>query len=231
MSRESDVGHKVLEHIRRLQLRDQARLPPERALATSLGLTRAQLRTGLAKLKASGKIWGAVGRGTFIGRQPPVDPSAALRLAAISNPRDVMEARLALEPMLASLASVRASPLQIARLEKSVRQCREARDRASFQRGDEIFHRTIAEAAGNPVLLALFTAVIECRRKAVSGDLAQRLLTNERREAYNSQHEACLAAVRDRRPDRAAAAMREHLEFVASVCDLFGVAASAANAA
>jgi DNA-binding FadR family transcriptional regulator len=230
MPRHSDVAARVLAHIRHLQLHDQARLPPERELAVTLRLTRAQLRTGLSKLKASGKLWGAVGKGTFVGRQPPIDPDVALRLSAVSNPHDVMEARLALEPMLAALAAVRASPLQIASLDKCVRQGREARDRASFQRSDEVFHRTIAEAAGNRILLTLFTAVMECRRKEVWGNLRQRILTNERRETYNAHHAACLAAIRDRRADRAAAVMRQHLELVNSVCDALG-AASRAQAA
>jgi DNA-binding FadR family transcriptional regulator len=230
MPRESTVAAKVLEHMRHLQLRDQARLPPERELAATLGVTRAQLRTGLSKLKADGKLWGAVGKGTFAGRQPPIDPDVALRLSAVSNPHDVMEARLALEPMLASLAAVRASPLQIALLDKCVRQGREARDRASFQRSDEVFHRTIAEAAGNRLLLALFTAVMECRRKEVWGNLRQRILTNERRETYNAHHAACLAAIRDRRADRAAAAMRQHLELVSSVCDVLGAGSRAQGA-
>jgi DNA-binding FadR family transcriptional regulator len=128
--------------------------------------------------------------------------------------------------MLASLAAVRASQLQIAALEKSVRQGREARDRAGFQRSDEVFHRTIAEAAGNRILLALFTAVMECRSKE-GGNLGQRILTNERREIYNAHHAACLAAIRDRHAGRAGAAMRQHLELVASACDVFGAAAHA----
>ena len=225
MPRNSNVAVKVLDYLRHQQLHDQARLPPERELAAVLGVTRAQLRTGLAKLKAGGKLWGSVGRGTFVGRQPVIDPAVALRLSAISNPRDVMETRLTLEPMLASLAAVRASPLQIAALDKSVRQGRDAKDRASFQRSDEVFHRTIAEAAGNRILLALFTAVMECRRKEVWGNLGERILTNDRRETYNNHHAACLAAIRDRHAERAAAAMRQHLDLVASACDVFGPAA------
>jgi DNA-binding FadR family transcriptional regulator len=217
----------VLDYIRQRQLHDQARLPPERELAGALGITRPQLRTGLSKLKAGGRLWGCVGKGTFVGRQPLVDAAAALKLSTISSPRDVMEARLTLEPMLASLAALRASPLEIALLERYERQAREARDRAGFQRGDELFHRTIAEAAGNKILLALFGAVSECRRKVVWGSIGQRILSNERRETYNDQHAACLAAICGRDPERAGAAMRRHLELVASACDVFGTAALA----
>lgn len=224
MPRQSDAAARVLDYIRQRQLHDQARLPPERELAKSLGITRPQLRTGLSKLKTSGKLWGAVGKGTFVGRQPLVDAAAALKLSTISSPRDVMEARLTLEPMLASLAALRASPLEIALLEKYERQAREARDRAGFQRGDELFHRTIAESAGNKVLLALFSAVTECRKKVVWGNIGQRILSNERRDTYINQHATCLAAIRARDSEGAGAAMRRHLELVASACEVFGTA-------
>lgn len=230
MPRQSTAAEKVLEHIRRLQLHEQARLPPERELAGALRLSRAQLRTGLAKLKASGRIWGAVGRGTFVGRQPAIEPTVGLRLVALANPRELMEARLALEPMLASLAAVHASPMQISALEKHVRLAGEARDRAGFRRNDDAFHRGIAEAAGNRILLALYTAVMECKREEGLGTLGQRILTNERREAYHNHHSTIVAAIRDRHAARAAAAMRQHLEVVAAACDIFGAAAKASGA-
>jgi DNA-binding FadR family transcriptional regulator len=227
MPRQSVVADRLLAYFAERELPDQAQLPPERDLARQLGLTRGQLRTGLAKLKASGKIWGRVGKGTFIGREPTEGPAAVLQLSTLSSPRDVMEARLAIEPMLASLAAMRGTPNDFARMEKAVRKSRDARDRATFQRWDDVFHCAVAEAARNDLLLAVFRAVNESRRREVWGSLRERTLSTSRRQTYITQHATCLSAMRDRDPQRAGAIMRQHLEFISSICDVFGTRATA----
>lgn len=224
MPRQSDVADRLLAFFAAQRLPDQAQIPPERELAERLGLTRGQLRTGLSKLKARGQIWGRVGKGTFIGREPADGLRPLLQLSTLSNPRNVLEARLAIEPMLASLAALRGTPNDFARMEKAVRQSRSARDRVMFQRCDDVFHSAVAEAAHNPLLLAVYRAVNESRRREVWGSLRERTLTTPRRSTYIEQHAACLAAIRDRDPTRAGAIMRKHLEFISTICDVFGTA-------
>lgn len=225
MPRRSDADEKIRKYLGRQHLGDQARLPPERELAETLSLSRAQLRTGLAKLKGEGLLWGRVGKGTFVGQEPALDPRGLLQLTLLTNPRDIMEARLAIEPMLASLAALRASPHECRHLEKCVQKTRSAVDRATFQRWDEEFHQAVARAARNPLLLAIFDAVNESRRKEVWGVKRSHPLTHARRQSYIAQHAECLAAINQRDSHRASASMRHHLEFVASVCDVFGPSA------
>jgi DNA-binding FadR family transcriptional regulator len=222
MPRRSDADEKIRRYLAKHHLADQDRLPPERELAEALDLSRGQLRTGLARLKADGLVWGRVGKGTFVGKEPPLDPSSLLQLSLLTNPRDIMEARLAIEPMLAALAALRASPAEYAHLEKCVMRTRAAPDRASFQRWDDEFHQTVARAARNPLLLAIFDAVNESRRREIWGAKRSHPFTVARRQSYISQHAACLSAIRERDAEAAAAAMREHLEFVAAICDVFG---------
>ena len=51
------------------------RLPPERALCLQFGVMRGELRKALAELESDGLIWRHVGRGTFIGARPVLNPT------------------------------------------------------------------------------------------------------------------------------------------------------------
>ncbi len=95
------------------------RLPPERELADTLGLTRNRVRGGLRKLESEGLIWRHVGQGTYFGPRlsPLVNRRALETLAEMTYPREVMDARLAFEPELARLAALRATGLDFSALE------------------------------------------------------------------------------------------------------------------
>jgi DNA-binding transcriptional regulator YhcF (GntR family) len=88
------------------------RLPPERSLAERFGLSRTQLRKALAVLEHEGQIWRHVGKGTFIGPRPPELIDVA-DLAHRTTPIQVMRARFAIEPELASLAALNATAGEI----------------------------------------------------------------------------------------------------------------------
>ncbi len=68
----------ILERLREMLVSDRfatpKRLPPERTLASDLGISRAVLRKALATLEREGKIWRHVGRGTFIGSLQETNP-------------------------------------------------------------------------------------------------------------------------------------------------------------
>src|SRR5438067_797834 len=85
---------------------EQDRLPAEAELAESLDLTRSRLRYCLNKLAAEGLIWRHVGKGTYFGPRPVLMNGSHL-VTDMTNPREIMEARLQLEPKLARLAALR----------------------------------------------------------------------------------------------------------------------------
>ena len=192
----------------------QSRLPPERELATRYGVSRARLRRALAALEAEGRIWRHVGQGTFIGRRPPVDPEVVARVVKITNPAEVMEARLVIEPKLASLAAVRATPEQIEHMETCLRKSSAAIDRVTYELWDSSLHRAIAEASGNALLLAVFNAVNAAREDRLWGRLKEASLTDVRRARYTRQHQEIVGVIRDRDANAAERLMRQHLEAV-----------------
>ncbi len=192
----------------------QSRLPTERKLALQLGITRSALRRALSVLEADGKIWRHVGRGTFTGPHPVTQRPALTLMARETSPAEVMQARLVIEPEMAALAARRATTAQIEHMAACVRKSRATTDIATYELWDSNLHRTIAEAAGNTLLLTLFDAVNAIREENIWGNLKQATLTRQRQNLYARQHEAIVKAVGARDAQQAQRCMRIHLETV-----------------
>ena len=86
------------------------RLPPERELASRLGVSRAELRKALGQLEAEGILSRQVGRGTFLTARSESISDIASRLTLKTSPPAAMQARLLIEPELAALAATMATP-------------------------------------------------------------------------------------------------------------------------
>ena len=84
-------------------------------------------------------------------------------------------------------------------------------DRDLKELWDSAFHRAIAEAAGNRLMLGLFDAIDAVRREPGWQHLRELARTPERVDSYNDHHHKIMSAIIHRQPNEAAAAMREHL--------------------
>ena len=151
------------------------------------------------------------GAGTFITDGPPTLGSEPLSfLAALHGfTRDEMfEARRALEVGVAALAAERANDEQIATIAEEVTgMFASLDDPQAFLIHDIRFHRSVAEASGNPILASLVEMVsalfYEQRRKTAQHG-------RDLKESAHL-HRAIYHAIRAHDPKRASAAMSEHL--------------------
>ncbi|WP_156417992.1 FadR/GntR family transcriptional regulator [Aureimonas sp. AU4] len=194
------------------------RLPPERVLAEELGVGRRALREALSVLEGEGRIWRRQGLGTFAGAPPaPVEPQMprADALGRLASPVAVMEARLAVEPVAARLAAMRATQPQLDQLARAAGRTFGARSAQDYEDLDSHFHRTIAEVAGNVLLLSMLDLLSRVRREARWGQMRAASFSPGRLERLGAEHTAILEAITDRDPARAEAEMRRHLRAVA----------------
>ncbi len=77
--------------------------------------------------KSNGELWRHVGKGTFVGHPPGRGNYRSVAdIAAASNPREVMHARLLIEPLLAREAALNATAADIAEMRQCLKASREA---------------------------------------------------------------------------------------------------------
>jgi len=189
------------------------RLPPERELCESLGVSRGELRKALAILESEGHLWRHVGRGTFIG-QRPVDESDIGTLTSRTNPGEVMRARILLEPILAREAALNATAADIAEMRLCLKQSRQAETWRQYESWDNRFHRAVAQAARNTLMVGLFDTLNAVRRAVVWGRLRVNAKAPDRNHHSFAEHETIANAIEMRDVEGAGRAMRTHLESV-----------------
>ena len=101
------------------RLKPGDRLPPERALAERMHVSRATLREALRVMQLRGLIVSRQGAGNFIAGGKPEDLAEALHHLAL---QDIFELRLLIEPSIAALAAERANRQDLLRLDSILQQ-------------------------------------------------------------------------------------------------------------
>ncbi len=199
--------------IQRRELRLGDRLPPERDLAKLLGVSRPTLRAGIRSLAAVGVLQAKQGAGTFVvdADGPPSLDSSPLRMMAALHgftTAEMFEARRSLEMAIAGLAAERSVGDQMASMAEELAGMFASLDEPEqFLVHDMNFHQMIAAASGNRILTALMnmvaTILFDQRRKTVRR-------AHDLKESAE-MHRHIYRAIRDRNPEAARQAMREHL--------------------
>lgn len=207
----------MVDHLlaRYLECGEGTQLPPERRLAAECGVSRAEIRKALSRLEQEGHLSREIGRGTFV-RSPPADQLADVpNLKRSTSPREVMEARLVLEPELASLAAVNATTGHIEHMRELAVRMRRAGNWKDYEHEDGELHRLIARSAGNTLLEAVHRILDEVRRAVVWKWLDTRPSGPPVDYSSFAEHDRLIDAIE--RHDRTGAeeAMRHHLRTTA----------------
>jgi len=231
MSRTDQPLTRVREFIEKHAVARDGRIPPERTLASELGVGRRSVRRALDMLEQEGRIHRQQGRGTFLDSRSPVRPAMMLvapdgpgrggRARPLSaaldyvldhtNPLEVIEVRLAMEPVIARLAALRASQSEIKRLQTLAGKTRTASDADTYERADALFHRTIAEAARNTLFLAFFDTMRASQRDVAWRRLGENGHCYKRQSVHAGFHESIAAAISARNGQEAYTQMQRHL--------------------
>lgn len=218
MDKLGDGGHAALVQLQaflaQMDVSGETRLPAERELCESLGVSRGDLRKALMVLEKDRRIWRHVGKGTFVGSGPVEETIGISEIAGRTNPADVMRARLIIEPEIAREAALHATLDDIAAMRRSIVHTRDAATWRQYENVDNLLHRQIAQASRNNVLLGLFDVLNAVRRTVVWGRLRSDGAHPPADHHSFADHEHIVDAIADRDMAGAAAAMRLHLQQV-----------------
>lgn len=198
------VARQIIELIESGEFAPGSRLPGERELAERLGVSRVTVREAEIALEAQGYIAVKTGSGVYIQPRLPDDgyPLTDIDAFELTTVRAVVEAESA------ALAALNMAPAAIERLEETVRVM--AGDDEAAEAADEHFHLLIAENSGSPILEHFVRTLWRMRNEAPRVVQVYSNVCKSGFEDRIEEHRAVLDAIRNRDPNAARLAMREH---------------------
>ena len=207
----------LLEKMRSRTWRAGHRLPAERDLSETFGISRSTVRRVLQDFKQRQLITQAVGSGTYVAEQVQLALSAWAAPASVAlavSPAELMNARLVLEPAIIDLCVGNATAADFDRMDHCNAGAEAASTLEEFERWDAALHAAIAQTAHNGFISAMLQIMNDVRSQDEWAVLKRRSATPERRLEYEHEHRALVQALRQRDADKARALCRAHLVHV-----------------
>ncbi|WP_375433524.1 FadR/GntR family transcriptional regulator [uncultured Friedmanniella sp.] len=208
----TEVTRRLLDYFTGGTVSAGARLPPERTLATSLGVGRSAVREALAALEVLGVVDVRPGSGTYLrSATSELLPQTLSWGMLLGEPqtRELIEVRHGLEVQAARLAATRIDDDSVRRLTDHLAMMRASRsDFPAFVTADMRFHQELAAAAAN----ALLDQMLQSVRSLVRVWVERALSDAEQAQRTCTEHGAVLTALRRRDATAAADAMSAHMD-------------------
>lgn len=208
------VADQITEQIHTGTIAYGQRLPSERELATSFGVSRPTIREATVALELAGLVEVRSGSGVYVLR--PKTALQKVKEEGDPGPIEILEARLLFESDAAALAAERASDQLIEALGQSLLSLSEAGVGAK-ELHDREFHLTIAHASGNSAIESTITWLWDLRDASAVSQFFHERLRSAGVEPVIADHKAIYDAIVARDPEAARSAMHEHLNRVMSV--------------
>jgi DNA-binding FadR family transcriptional regulator len=186
------------------------RLPSERDLAQAYEVSRPTIREAIIALELDGLVEVRLGSGVYVTAQLPRGGQAG---EMDVGPFELLEARRAIEGESAALAAALISDEELEELRQLVAemQAENARNVVMSEDADRRFHMLIATATQNSAMVAAVQMLWDARARSPQ---TQSLSAKAHAAGVTpriDEHAAILKALRERSPEAARRAMRDHL--------------------
>ena len=191
------------------------KLPTEAALVERFQVSRTVVREALSRLKSLGLLEARQGSGVYVNKRAAFaplqfDPRHSRSLQAVAQ---MVEVRRALEAEAAELAASRGTKQDLERIRGAI----DALQLAVAGGGDGVaedvaFHRAIAQASGNPFLLATLEYLAQYLHEATSVTRANEARRGDFAAQVRSEHADIVEAIAAADPARARMAAATHMD-------------------
>ena len=218
------LSHAVVRQIERLILqgilRPGERLPAERELSERLGVSRPSLREAVSELQAAGLLTARPGAGIYVAEVlGSAFAPALIRLFGSHDEAvfDYLDFRSDMEGLAAERAARLGSDTDLAVIAaifakmEVAHQKRNPEDEAAL---DAQFHMAIIEASHNVIMLHMMRSMYDLLREGVFYNRQIMFRQKNTRDLLLDQHRAINAALQQRDPEAARAAVSAHMGFV-----------------
>lgn len=190
------------------------RLPNEREMVETFGVSRPVIRHAKAVLQAEGQIENIQGKGTFV---LPKTDEIKVKLPFVSEV-ELTEARMVLESETAAMAVLNISDETIEKLERYIDiMSGKTWDRMTPDQADRAFHITIAESTNNAAVTVCVESLWDMRTFPKTPTKNSKKDHDPEFKKRIAEHRAILDALKERDSVGARLAMRNHCEKVKEV--------------
>jgi GntR family transcriptional regulator, transcriptional repressor for pyruvate dehydrogenase complex len=206
------VYHLIYSRISNGTYAPNEKLPPEKQLALEFGVSRPVLRSAIERLRGDGLVYSRQGAGSYV-RAPAAAALGFQRIETIADIQRCYEFRLTIETDAAFLAAQRRDEGALKEMQDALALLSAATGSFTHREdADFAFHFAVTRAANNQYYDAAMRALRDHIHVGMKMH-GQSLMTEGLKglEAVLSEHTGIFAAIRDRQPDQARVAMREHI--------------------
>ncbi|MGF7034890.1 DNA-binding FadR family transcriptional regulator [Paenibacillus mucilaginosus] len=205
------LSKQVVEQIVQLlvsgQLKPGDKLPSEMELVDMLQVSRPVLREALSSLETMEVITRQTRGGTYFNNKVGSKPFSVMLALAVDNLPAIIEARMALELGLVTIAAEKITDEQLARLKRTIDDIASCEDN-NYGEIDITFHRIIAESARNPIVEGMSDSLLITHEKMNSRT------TYRERDVTVKFHTDIYNALAKHEPFEAYTHMYRHLDHV-----------------
>ncbi len=210
MKKYRDIATQIRTLIECNELDAGSRLPTERELAESFGVSRATIRQAEAELQALGIVEIKTGSGAYVAGQAKSSSAdeGLLEITAL----ELTEARSLLESEAAALAAVHITDQELSELEECIAVMNQSLpdNEPAADDADRDFHLVIARASGNAAILHTVRMFWRIRNEVESVKRVYSAVCLQDTGPRGKEHLDILNALKRRDPMQARVAMRAH---------------------
>ena len=198
------------------------KLMSERELMENLGVGRSSLREAIRALEVMGIVETRAGEGTFVNGDMSLRFQKPLEwgvFGAKKTVADVYEARRTIEIAIMPLVAEKITDKQIKEMQKILTEMenkKQQKELQGFLDLDYLFHKKLAEYTRNDIL----KEVIKLTYRIMEEERKSSLKTEEDYEEALGLHRTLIDALSNRDGERAAEAMRSHMDYTKKLLKL-----------